>query len=92
MIVVFKHKGLHKLYEGRTSKGVSPNHVKKLNRILSALDQAEGPHDMDLPGFSIHPLKGKQRDHYAVWVSGNWRVTFRFEEVNATDMDYIDYH
>ena len=92
MIVVFRHKGLQKLYEGRTSKGVSPNHVKKLNRILSVLDQAEGLHNMDLPGFRIHPLKGERKDHYAVWVSGNWRVTFRFEGVNATDVDYIDYH
>ena len=92
MIVAFQHKGLKELYEGRTSKGVSTNHVKKLNRILSALDQAENPRGMDFPGFRLHPLKGKRKRLYAVWVSGNWRVTFRFEGVNATDVDYVDYH
>jgi proteic killer suppression protein len=47
---------------------------------------------MDLPGFRLHPLKGKSKGHFSVWVSGNWRVTFRFEGVDAVDVDYADYH
>ena len=47
---------------------------------------------MDIPGFRLHPLKGRKRGHYAVSVSGNWRVTFRFEDGNAVDVDYLDYH
>ena len=47
---------------------------------------------MDLPGFRLHALKGKLKGRHAVWVSGNWRVTFRFEEGQALDVDYIDYH
>jgi proteic killer suppression protein len=47
---------------------------------------------MDLPGFRLHPLKGALRGHWAVWVSGNWRVTFRFEEGEAVEVDYLDYH
>lgn len=47
---------------------------------------------MNLPGFRLHPLKGALKGHYAVSVSGNWRVTFRFEDGDAIDVDYIDYH
>jgi len=47
---------------------------------------------MDLPGFRLHPLKGELRGHWTVWVSGNWRVTFRFEAGDAYDVDYVDYH
>jgi len=47
---------------------------------------------MDLPGFRLHPLKGALRGQYAVSVSGNWRVTFRFEDGHAVDVDYVDYH
>ena len=47
---------------------------------------------MDLPGFRLHALKGRLKGHSAVSVSGNWRVTFRFEEVEAVDVDYVDYH
>ena len=47
---------------------------------------------MDIPGFRLHPLKGRKRGHHAVSVSGNWRVTFGFEDGNAVDVDYLDYH
>ena len=47
---------------------------------------------MDLPGFRLHRLKGDLKGHYAVSVSGNWRVTFRFEGGHALDVDYLDYH
>jgi proteic killer suppression protein len=47
---------------------------------------------MDIPGFRLHPLKGRMREHHAVSVSGNWRVMFRFEDGNAVDVDYLDYH
>lgn len=47
---------------------------------------------MNLPGLRLHPLKGSLKGHWAVWVSGNWRVTFSFEEGDAVDVDYIDYH
>jgi proteic killer suppression protein len=47
---------------------------------------------MDLPGLGLHGLKGKLKGHYAVSVSGNWRVTFRFDGQDAMDVDYVDYH
>ena len=56
------------------------------------LDRSRGPDDMDLPGFRLHALKGEMKGHYAVSVSGNWRVTFRFEDGFAVDVDYADYH
>ena len=71
---------------------MAPAHVRKLRDILAVLDQSRGPQDMDLPGFRLHRLKGVLRNHYAVSVSGNWRVTFRFENGHAVDVDYTDYH
>ena len=47
---------------------------------------------MDLPGFRLHALKGRLKGHYTVSISGNWRVTFRFEYGEAADVDYVDYH
>ena len=92
MILSFRHRGLEALYEGRTARRVAPEHVQKLTDILAALDRSGGPGDMDLPGFRLHPLKGELAGHHAVRVSGNWRVTFRFEEGQALDVDYVDYH
>ena len=47
---------------------------------------------MNLPGWRLHPLTGDLADHWAVWVCGNWRMTFRFEGVDAVLIDYRDYH
>ena len=92
MIVSFRHRGLKALYDGRTARRVAPEHVRKLTDILAALDRSRGPECMDLPGFRLHELKGRQKGRYAVSVSGNWRVTFRFEDGSVVDVDYVDYH
>ncbi len=92
MIASFKHRGLKALYDDRTARRVAPGHVEKLKDILGMLDQSRGPDDMGLPGFQLHALKGRMKGHYAVSVSGNWRVTFRFEDGSAVDVNYVDYH
>jgi proteic killer suppression protein len=92
MIKSVKHRGLKALYDGRTPKRVAPEHVEKLRDILALLDRSRGPKDVDLPGLRLHPLKGALAGHYAVSVSGNWRVMFRFEDGDVCDVDYVDYH
>lgn len=92
MIRTFRHPGLRELYkQGRSSK-TAPSHKPKLLRILTALDRSTDPQGMALPGFRLHPLKGRLRGHDAVSVSANWRVTFRFEGGHVVDVDYLDYH
>jgi toxin HigB-1 len=88
----FKHRGLKALYDGRTARRVAPEHVQRLRDILAVLDRSRRPDDMDLPGFRLHPLRGGLAGFWAVSVSGNWRVTFRFEDGHAVDVDYTDYH
>ena len=80
------------LYEGKTARRVAPEHVRKRLDILGVLDRGRTPQDVNLPGFRLLPLKGGLKGHYAVAVSGNWRVTFRFEDGDAVDVDYVDYH
>jgi proteic killer suppression protein len=59
---------------------------------LAALDTALTIDDMDLPGFRLHRLKGDFAGRWSVTVSGNWRLTFEFQDENATIVDYEDYH
>ena len=92
VIKSFRHRGLRELYKDGRSARVSPGHITKIERILTALDRSDDPDGMDLPGFRLHPLKGRMNGHYAVSVSGNWRVTFRFVDGHAVDVDYLDYH
>jgi proteic killer suppression protein len=92
MISSFRHKGLKQFYGTGSVAGIQPTHKKRLRLMLSALDTATRIEDMDIPGYRLHPLKGKRKGIWSVSVSGNWRVTFRFAQGNAHVVNYEDYH
>lgn len=92
MIQSFRHKGLHRYFKTGSTAKIQPAHAKKLRLILTLLDGAGEINDMNFPGSALHALKGERSDFYAVSVSGNWRVVFRFEAGDAHDVDYLDYH
>ncbi len=92
MIKSFAHKGLEEFFYEGTTRGIQAVHSSRLARILDRLDAAQDVGDMDYPGSALHPLKGNLKGHWSVKVSGNWRVTFRFEDGNAHVVDYQDYH
>jgi len=92
MIRSFKHKGLERLFHKDERRGVNPKHAAKLARVLDRLDASAGPQDMNLPGYRLHELSGKEKGNWSVWVTGNWRVTFQFDGPDAVAVDYRDYH
>lgn len=59
---------------------------------LAALDTAFGIEDMDIPGFNLRPLQASDKDRWAIWVNGNWRITFEFRDGHAFVLAYEDYH
>jgi len=92
MIVSFRHKGLRRFFETGTTAGIQPSHAKRLRMQLAALETAQSVDDMDIPGFRLHRLKGRDKARWSIWVSGNWRLTFEFRDGNAHILDYEDYH
>lgn len=93
MIKSFRHKGLKAFFEKGTTAGIQAAHAPRLARMLNRLNEAADAQGMNVPGWKLHPLKGKAlKGHYAVSVSGNWRMTFKFEGVDAVLVDYQDYH
>jgi proteic killer suppression protein len=92
VIQSFKHRGLKRLYDDDDHRGLSSAQLDKIKCILARLDEATDVRNMALPGFGLHPLKGKLKGLWAVSVFGNWRIVFRFEKGNAYDVDLVDYH
>ncbi len=92
MIKTFTHKGLERFFLHGDSKGMSTKHLKRIERILDRLGACAQATDMNLPGYEFHSLKGNRKGSYAVKVSGNWRITFRFEKGHIFDVNYEDYH
>ncbi len=92
MIRSFKHKGLARFFETGSRSGIQVQHADRLRLILAQLTAATAPKDMGLPGLRLHPLKGDRKGTWSVWVSGSWRVTFKFVGKDADAVDYEDYH
>ena len=92
MVLNFRHKGLRRLFEDDDRSKLDAQDAEKIARILARLNQARAPHDMAVPGFRLHPLKGNLKGYWAVTVRANWRVIFRFDGKDALDVDLIDYH
>lgn len=92
MIRSFRHKGLRHFFETGSVSGIQAAHAKRLRLILGRLHASKQPQDMNLPGLQLHELKGKRSADWTVNISGNWRVTFRFEGGDADVVDYEDYH
>ena len=92
MIRSFRSKPLRKFAEQGDASKLSVPNTDRIRRILARLDAAEAPEDMDLPGFKLHGLKGKDKGRYSIWASGNWRITFGWVDGHPVDVDLEDYH
>ena len=92
MIKSFKHKGLEKFFLDGVKKGIQAQHANKLELILDTLNATEKIKDMNFPGSALHLLEPKKENVWAVKVSGNWRITFKFEGGDAFVVDYREYH
>jgi len=92
MIRSYRHEGLQLFAETGSKAGIQPAHARKLRILLTALDAAGKPADMNAPSYGLHPLRGDLEGHWAVNVSGNWRLIFAFKGEDAILVDYKDYH
>jgi toxin HigB-1 len=92
MIKSFKHAGLEKLFKDGSKAGINAQHAGKLIDRMAVLNRATDPSGMNVPGWNLHPLHKELAGHWAVKVSGNWRLAFRFEDQDAVLVDYQDYH
>jgi proteic killer suppression protein len=92
MIRRFKHQGLERFFLRGTRAGIQAAHSNRIRLILGRLHASTSPQDLNLPGLYLHELQGRRRGTWSVRVSGNWRITFKFDGEDAVDVDYEDYH
>lgn len=92
MIRSFRHAGLKRFFRTSSKAGIPANVAPRIERMLDRLDAARRPEDMNLPGYGFHELKGDRKGWYATTVSGNLRLTFRWDGEDAIDVTLEDYH
>src|SRR5450756_3062494 len=91
MIKSFIHNGLEDFFYDGTRKGIQAKHASRLEAILDRLDAANEIKDMNYPGSALHLLEPRANNRWAVKVSGNWRITFRFLEGVAYEINSVSY-
>ena len=92
MIISFNHKGLKQFFESDNASKLTSEHVRKIRLILTRLDGAASPAEMNEPGYNLHKLSGTLKEFWSVKVDKNYRIIFRFVGEDAADVNYIDYH
>jgi len=91
MIRSFRHKGLAKLWNDGDARRVRGDLLDRVRQRLTALDAARDPRSLDIPGWRVHPLRGKP-PRYGLAVSGPWRITFEWQDGEALRVDLEQYH
>jgi proteic killer suppression protein len=92
LIKSFRSKGLEQFFLKGSKAGIQPKHAARLRQQLAALNVAAKPADMNVPGWFLHPLKGKEAGIWSIWVIANWRITFAFDGADVIVVDYRDSH
>lgn len=92
MITSFLHKSLGRFFNKGDYRGIPAAFAPRIERMLDRLEASVKPEDMNLPGYKFHQLTGDRKGTYGVTVTGNWRITFKFDGENAVDVNYEDYH
>ena len=92
MIKSFRHKGIERFFKKDDARGINAKHAPRIRRILDLIEEASAVEQLDIAGMHLHPLKFDRKGEWAMTVSGNWRIAFRFVGENATDLILEDYH
>ena len=83
---------MRRFFEDDDGSKLPPEMLERIRLILSTLHAAQEIEGMNVPGFNLHPLKGELKGFWSVTIHANWRIIFKFEDGNAFDVDFIDYH
>jgi proteic killer suppression protein len=92
VIKSFRRNALQKFFQTGKAKGIPSDMATRLTIRLDFLNRAKILEDVNLPGWGLHSLKGQRLGEHSISVTGNYRLTFRFEKGDAHDVDLEDYH
>lgn len=92
MIISFRDKGLRRFAETGDPSKLRVQRPDKITRVLTLLDEAAAPAELNLPGLRFHELTGDRKGTWSVTITGNWRITFGWHGADAVDVNLEDYH
>ncbi len=93
MIRSFECKETERLFKRELVRKIPADLQQAALRKLRMLDAAVSLEDLKIPpGNRLEKLKGNWGGHYSVRINDQWRICFRFQNSEATDVEIRDYH
>ena len=92
MIVSFKHRGLKRFFLLGDASRLPQDMINRIDTLLTKLHASATIQEMDMHSYHLHELKGDRKGTWSVTVRANWRMTFGFENGQAFDVNFEDYH
>jgi proteic killer suppression protein len=83
---------LKRFFDDDDRSKLSPEMVERIRDILTALNSVRSVIELDRPSFRLHALKGDLKGYWAVTVRANWRIIFRIDDGDVSNVDLVDYH
>ena len=93
MILSFGSKDTQKIWGGERVKKI-PNTIQEVSRRkLRMLNNSQDLTDLQIPPSNkLEKLKGNLKDFYSIRINDQWRIIFKWESGNSSDVEIIDYH
>jgi proteic killer suppression protein len=93
MIISFGSKETKKIWDGERVKGLATELQEIARRKMRMLNNSQNIADLQVPPSNrLEKLKGNLKDFYSIRINDQWRIIFKWDKGNASDVEIIDYH
>jgi proteic killer suppression protein len=93
MILSFGTKETEAIWNGQWAKKL-PNEVQETGRRkLRMLNNSQNLTDLKVPPSNrLEKLSGNLKEYYSIRINDQWRIIFKWQDNNSSDVTIIDYH
>ena len=93
MILSFGSKETEKIWKGERS-GKLPVAIQQIGRRkLRMLHNSQNTEDLRIPPSNrLEKLSGTMKEYYSIRINDQWRIIFKWQDGNASDVSIVDYH
>jgi proteic killer suppression protein len=93
VIKSFRDKRTEALYRSSKAKGFPPDIIERTRRKLAAVNAANALDDLRVPPSNrLEQLRGDRAGQYSIRINDQWRICFRWDNGDAVDVEFCDYH
>jgi proteic killer suppression protein len=93
MILSFGSKETEKIWNGMRVKALPAEIQEVARRKLRMLNSSQDVADLRIPPANrLEKLAGDWKGFYSIRINDQWRIVFKWDSGNASEVEIVDYH